>query len=303
MLDLVCLGEPLIEFNEQPDGRYLRGFGGDVSNCAVAAARLGAKTGLLTRLGDDSFGDAITAMLTHEGVDISAIERDAAVPTGIYFVTHDEGGHHFEYRRAGSAASLMNRGTLPLDYLRHTRALHVSGISQAISEGAADAVVMAIETARSAGALVAYDTNLRTRLWPVCKARPVIHQALALCHIALPGFDDAVALTGLTEPDAIADFYLSLGAQVVALTLGDKGALVATAQERQHLPAVPAAHLVDATGAGDAFDGAFLAEYLKDADPFRAAAFANAAASLSVRGFGAIEPLPRRQQVEALVAA
>ena len=105
------------------------------------------------------------------------------------------------------------------------------------------------------------------------------------------------------DPDAIVDFYLDLGASIVALTLGEAGTLVATAEQRARVPAIEVTP-VDATAAGDTFDGAFLAEHLKSADPFAAARFANAAAALSTEGYGAVAPIPRRARVlEALGTA
>ena len=116
--------------------------------------------------------------------------------------------------------------------------------------------------------------------------------------IALPGLDDAEQLTGLSDPDKIADFYLKLGAKIVALTLGKAGALIATPHQRQRVPSIQV-EAVDATGAGDTFDGAFLAEYLRCNDPFQAGRYANVAAALSTQGYGAIAPIPTRAEVEA----
>ena len=91
------------------------------------------------------------------------------------------------------------------------------------------------------------------------RARAVIHSAASFTDILRPGIDDATELTGLSDPDEIVDFYLRLGPKIVALTLGDQGALVAT-KERREWMAPMKVRLVDATGAGDMFDGAFLAE-------------------------------------------
>jgi 2-dehydro-3-deoxygluconokinase len=104
--DLVALGEPLFEFNQTrgAGGDYAPGFGGDTSNCAVAAARLGARTAYVTRLGDDAFGRMFLDLWRREGVDVSAVGIDADAPTGVYFVAHGGNGHEFSYRRAGSAA-------------------------------------------------------------------------------------------------------------------------------------------------------------------------------------------------------
>src|SRR6185437_16408053 len=112
--------------------------------------------------------------------------------------------HEFSYMRAGAAASRISPTDRPVDRIRETRILHISGISQAISSSAADAVFAAIDTARDAKRLVSYDPNLRLKLWPLRRARAIIHEAMRACDIARPGLDDAEALTGLRDPDAIA---------------------------------------------------------------------------------------------------
>jgi len=94
--DILCLGEPLVEFNQVDGPEWRQGFGGDVSNVAVAAARQGARTGIATRLGDDGFGRALMEMWEAEGVDTSAVSSDPGAPTGLYFVRHGIDGHKFE---------------------------------------------------------------------------------------------------------------------------------------------------------------------------------------------------------------
>lgn len=296
--DLLCLGEPMLEFNQQPDGSYLAGHGGDTSNAAIAAARQGASVGYLTRIGKDAFGESFEALWRAEEVDMRGVERGADGHTGIYFVTHGPEGHQFSYFRAGSAASRMTPGFLPQAMIREAKILHLSGISQAISETAADTVFAAIACARDAGVEVSFDSNLRLKLWPLERARALIHAAMTEADIALPGLDDAVLLTGFDDPDAIVDFYLGLGAKVVALTLGAAGCLIATETRRERIAAC-SVEAKDATGAGDTFDGSFLAEYLRTGDPFRAALYANTAAALATEGYGAVGPMPHRAAVEA----
>jgi len=156
--------------------------------------------------------------------------------TGIYFVTHGPDGHESSYYRAGSAASRLTPRDLPEGLVEQARILHVSGISQAISTSACDLVFEAMARARNAGCKISYDTNLRLRLWPLERARAVIHSAVGMSHVALPGLDDARQLTALDAPDAICDFYLGLGAEIVALTLGKDGTMVATLHEKRHIP-------------------------------------------------------------------
>lgn len=297
---ILCLGEPMLEFNQQPDGRYLPGHGGDTSNCAIAAARQGAEVGFVTHVGADTFGDSFMALWSDEGVETSTVRQVSDAHTGVYFVTHTDEGHEFSYFRAGSASSRMGPDDLPVQALTGAQILHVSGISQAISDRAADAVFAAIDHVRGAGGKVSYDTNLRLKLWPLDRARAVIHAAMARCDIALPGLDDARQLTGLDDPDAIADFYLQLGAGIVALTLGADGTLVATPDIRRRIQGRQV-KAVDATAAGDTFDGAFLARLVAGDDPFVAARYANAAAALSTQGYGAVAPMPYRDAVEAFL--
>ena len=299
MPDIIALGEPMVELNRHKGtDHYAVSCGGDVSNAMVAAARSGASAGMATAVGDDEFGRMLLAMWAREGVDAAAVRVDAAAPTGIYFVSHSEAGHDFSYRRAGSAASLFGPEDLPRDAIRGAKVLHVSGISQAISTRAADAVFAAMAEARAAGVLLSYDTNIRVKLWPVARARAVIHEAMTNIDIALPGQDDARLLVGVEDPDAIADRYLSFGARIVALKLGSQGCLIATAEQRLRIPP-HRVEPVDATGAGDTFDGAFLAEYLATGDAFRAGLYANTAAALATQGYGAVDPMPRRAEVLA----
>ncbi len=300
-VDILCLGEPLLEFNHQPDGSYLPGHGGDTSNCAIAAARQGASVGYITHVGADSFGKSFMDLWGQEGVDTSCVRQVTDAATGLYFVTHGPDGHEFSYFRAGSAASRMMPEDLPQGAIRQAKVLHVSGISQAISDNAADTVFAAIECAKAGGVQVSYDTNLRLKLWPLARARAVSHAAMAQCDIALPGLDDAQQLTGLNDPDQIADFYLKLGAGIVALTLGSGGTLVATPEARKRIP-VRQVEAVDATAAGDTFDGAFLARLVAGDDAFAAAEYANAAAALSTMGYGAVAPMPQKAAVEAFLS-
>jgi 2-dehydro-3-deoxygluconokinase len=302
-VDLVCLGEPLFEFNQMAvGGDYCPGFGGDVSNCAIAAARQGARVAMATAVGQDSFGDAFIKLWQDEGIHTAAVRRHDSAPTGLYFISHGPEGHQFDYRRAGSAASLMGPEDLPREVLTCSRFLHVSAISQAIGPAPKDAVFSAMETVRNVGGRVAYDTNLRLKLWPLACAQTVIGEALAMCDIALPGIDDARLLTGREDVDHILDYFLEKGAGIVALTLGSDGVALATPAERHRISGQKVA-AVDATAAGDTFDGAFLAELARGNDAVAAATFANAAAALSTMGYGGVAPIPSRTAVEAFLAA
>ena len=302
--DIVSLGEAMVEFNQTRDGggrHFLQGFGGDTSNFAIAAARQGARVAYASALGGDANGAMLRALWAREGVDDRGVATDDQAFTAIYFVTHDAQGHHFSFFRSGSAASRMAPATLPRDLITAARVLHLSGISMAISPSACDAAFEAMELARGVGARVSFDTNLRLKLWPVHRARAVMTEAIRCCDICLPSYDDVVALTGVTDPDALVDLCLQLGAKEVALKLGEQGALVADAAQRHRVPAHPCTP-VDATGAGDTFGGAFVARRVAGDDLLTAARYASVAAALSTEGYGAVDPIPTAERVRAALS-
>lgn len=311
---VVALGEPMVEFNQTRanDANYLQGFGGDTSNAIIACARQGVPCAYLTRIGDDAFGRMLLDLWQAESVGTQGVQTDAAAHTAVYFVTHavthGATGHTFSYLRSGSAASRMTPDFLPRALIEGAQFLHVSGISQAISASACDTVFAAIDIARAAGVKVAFDTNLRLRLWPIEQARAVMTRTIALTDYLLPSLEDMQAIAQCNEPAAILDWCFDHGAHNVVLKLGAQGCMVATLEQRNAVPghhtAVPGhrVNAVDATGAGDGFDGALLARLYAGDDLVTAARYANAAAALTTTGFGAVAPLPARAQVEAFLA-
>jgi len=304
-LHILCLGEPLVEFNQTggaDSGQYLRGFGGDTSNTAIAAARQGVKAGYVTQLGQDPFGDLLLDLWRAEGVDVSGVGRHPTAPTGIYFVTHTPAGHAFSYYRKGSAASLMVPAGLPRALIQSAGILHVSAINLAIGAEMRASTHEAIAVAKAAGRRISFDTNLRLKLWPLEEARPEIERVIRQADILMPSLDDSRALTGLEGPDEILALYAGLGIPLVVLKCGADGVRVQAGAQRWRLKGhkVPS---VDATGAGDCFDGALLAEIARGSPPDRAAAYANMAAALSTTGYGAVAPIPRRAAVEEALRA
>ena len=303
-IDILSIGEPMVEFNQtrRGDPNYLQGFGGDSSNLAIAAARSGARAAYVTRLGDDKFGRLFLALWKEEGVDTRGVTIDAHAYTAVYFVTHDRTGHVFSYLRAGSAASRMRPENLPLALIGEARFVHASGISMAISAGAADSVLAAFDAARAAGAKISFDANLRLKLWPLSRARALIGAAAASADYFFPSIEDARALSGLDDAGAILDWAHGLGAKTVFLKLGAEGVMTSDGAKRERIPGlrVPA---VDTTGAGDCFCGAVLARLAAGDSVWDAARYANAAAALATTGFGAVAPLPRPVDVFSLLRA
>jgi 2-dehydro-3-deoxygluconokinase len=292
---IVSIGEPMIEFNQVEQRRFLQGFGGDTSNMIVAAARSGARTAYLTRVGDDEFGRLLLELWKREGVDASGVVVDREAPTGAYFVTHGPRGHAFSYLRAGSAASRLR----PADLADLSKAsiVHASGISLAISPSACDAVFSAFEKANT----VSFDSNLRLKLWPLARAKATIEAAAGMADYFFPSIDDAKMLSGFDEAKKNLEWAHDTGASVVFLKLGAHGVMVSDGKRAEILKGHKVKS-VDATGAGDCFCGAALARLAAGDSIWDAARYANAAAALATTGYGAVDPLPLPDAVRRLLS-
>ena len=176
------------------------------------------------------------------------------------------------------------------------RWLHVSGISQSIGTAACDTVFEAIAHARARGVQVSYDLNFRPRLWPAKRAAAIAQATIASCDLFLPSIDEAQALFGIDEPRELIDFAHRHGAHTVAIKLGKHGAMISDGSTIREIEAFPV-ELLDATGAGDCFGGVMVARLVAGDSPVDAARAGCAAAALSTTGYGAIDPLPTRQQI------
>ncbi len=303
--DVVALGEAMVEFNQTDPAvaQYQQGFGGDTSNAIIAASRASARTAYLTRVGSDWVGEKLLSLWQGEGVDTSHIEIDAVHSTGMYFVTHGHSGHEFHYMRKGSAASHMTLDWLPKAAIEQAKILHVSGISLAISESATKTVLAAMRHAKQVGTMVSLDSNLRLKLWSLERAKQVLTEAMSLCDLFLPSREDIeILINGLQteiEPNLILDWCHERGAKTVVLKLGSEGCVISDGKTRVAV-APRLVEAIDATGAGDCFCGNLLARIAAGDSMRDAARYANAAASLAVQSFGAVAPLPRTSQVQAI---
>ncbi len=300
--DVVALGEAMIEFNQKKAERpeFLQGFGGDTSNAVIAAQRAGVRTAYLTRLGCDWCGRLLLDLWKREGVDISGVELASQGATGLYFVSHGPAGHEFNYQRKGSAASRMTPAWLPKHVIAHSKWLHVSGISFALSSSACATVFEAIACAKLCGTKVSFDSNIRLKLWSAARARQVIQKAVPQCDLFSPSIEDLRAIFGSKisdDAEQVMRFCYDLGAKKVVLRLGEKGCLVGSS-----LIAGVRVKAIDATGAGDCFSGNLLARLSLRDSLEDAARYANAAAALAVQGYGAVAPLPTAEQTHKFLA-
>lgn len=234
-------------------------FGGAESNVAIGVARLGGQSGWIGRLGDDAIGRRITRALRAEGVE-AHICLDTDAQTGIMLKDRPRpDASRVAYYRAGSAASRIEPTDLPSEVICDAAVLHVSGINLAISVSSARTTFAAIEIARSAGTLVSFDVNHRSRLWADTDAAAAYREIVALADIVFAGEDEAQLITGLVGHDEQAHALAAFGPSQVAIKLGAHGAFALQEGRRFDQAALPVT-VVDTVGAGDAFVAGYLAE-------------------------------------------
>jgi 2-dehydro-3-deoxygluconokinase len=295
---IATLGEGLLEVGVSPqltDGQLDRGYGGDAANVAVMAARLGARATLITRLGDDAAGRLLLSFWESVGVDTSAVEVATGEPTGLYVNERLPGGaHRFSYHRAGSAASELAAANLDQVPIEQLDALHVSGITLAISKSAAATADLAVERARAAGVLVAFSVNYRAALEPDHER---LVEAVRAADVVFVSDDDGESLFGTRDREQLLKAIAPHGREAVLTRGGEPACVVTSAGTVEVAP--PRIEVVDTVGAGDALAGAYLASRLAGAGPREALQKGVTAASLSCRRTGCARGYPSAAEVEA----
>ena len=295
---LICFGECMIELARAPgSGDWRMGFAGDTANVAIYAARAGVDVAYLSALGADPYSEEMRAFLTGEGVDCRLVLTHPARVPGLYAIRTDARGERsFTYWREQSAARdvfALPEAPAALAEAGRARMLYLSGITLSLFDPAGRAQVAQLaRTVRARGGEVVFDGNYRPRGWPDPVAARAAFAAIApLCTIALPTFEDEVALYGDADPLDSAARWHDAGARLVAVKMGDAGALLSVAGgPPRRIPCPERKAARDTTGAGDSFNAAFLAALLAGAEPEAAVRAGHRLAGEVVMHPGAIIP-------------
>jgi ribokinase len=262
--------------------------GGKGANQAVAAARLGAKVAFIGCVGDDDFGREARRVLQAEGVDTRHLHEAAGTRTGVAMILVDSTGQNSIALAAGANAALSIAQVDAAAALIAGAALFICQLETPLS-----VVRHAVALAHAAGVPV---------LLNPAPAQALPKELLAQVDVLVPNETEAAALVGWPRGQAFdaaeaAARLRAMGPGTVLVTLGAQGVHVATASLDRHLPAPAVGTVVDATGAGDTFIGAYAVARSEGADVFAAAAYAQRAAALSVTRAGALAGMPRRHEL------
>jgi ribokinase len=273
-------------------GAFAMAAGGKGANQAVAAARAGGRVALVARVGRDMFGDQALQGFRQDGIDVDFVRRDARHPSGVALIFVDADGQNSIAVASGANAQLT-----PGD-VRKARRMFTD----------AAAVLMQLETPLATvqtAAEMAADAGVPVILNPA-PSQPLPRRLLRLVTVLTPNETEAEQLSGLAirdEPAAAkaAMALLAQGPRLLVITLGARGALVATEEGCQVVPAFPV-RAVDTTAAGDVFNGALAVAWAEGGDLIEAIRFANAAAALSVTRLGAQPSAPARRAIARFLA-
>lgn len=297
-VSVAAIGECMLELSKRGDS-WKMGHAGDTFNVSWVLRALlpdDAVTDFLSAFGTDPFSVQQVDFMASNGIGIGQSPRLAGAHPGIYAITLDGAERSFTYWRQDSAARRLASNPQSLaQSLAGRDLIYFSGITLAILDRIArQALLQEIRQARLAGAKVAFDPNYRPHLWPgTGEAAKAIGDALAHVDIALPTFSDERALFGDEDPEATARRIASAGVAEIVVKNGAEDALLWTPQKMQRLPAVRVDVPVDTTGAGDAFNGGYLAARMSGRSPFASGEQAHRIAAITVQEYGALAPMDR----------
>ena len=310
---LIALGEALIDFMPLETGvpladvtSFEKAPGGAPANVAACVAKLGARSMVITQLGEDGFGDFLVNTLRASGVDVSAVRRTDAAPTGLAFVSlRADGEREFLFYRSPSADMLLEPDLISDLWFKGGDILHFCSVALN-AEPMRRSHRRAVDLALDRGIMLSFDVNLRFPLWRDREElRKAVFDFIPGVHLLKTGCDELMFLTGAGHDESVA-MMLEL-VPVLLVTYGKDGAALNMRDRCVFHPGYGTA-AVDTTGAGDSFVGSFLASLLEigtgDITSLSDEAIlpmlkrAQAVASLVVAQKGAINAMPDILQVE-----
>ena len=303
-LDIITIGESLIELSCSGSLAYAQTldkyYGGDTLCTAVAAQRLGSKAGYISRVGNDPFREYLMDSWQSEGIDISQVKLIDGF-NGVYFVghPHDE-EKEFVYYRKKTAATKLSIDDIDKDYILSADVVYATGVTQSLSLSAKEAVKKAFIIAREHNMATSYDPNFDCRLWSAQDAKDAFEEISDLIQIMFLSLEhDAIPLFDIDSPDKCIKYLWDKGIQIVVVkSAKDKGYFVGFEGDITFVK-FQTEEIVDSTGSGDAFNGAFLHGMNSGMTPFEAAKLAAIDAAMQCKGLGAIKSTPFKDDVYA----
>ena len=310
MKDITAIGELLIDLTQtgvNPAGvpLFAANPGGAPANVAVAAARLGARTAFLGKVGGDGFGAYLKRVLAENHVDCTGLRTSGSQPTTMAVVSVDPSGERsFQFVRG--ADSQLSPEEVHEHFVLDSRVLHFGSVS--LTPGLSrNATIFAARTAHRGGVLVSYDPNYRPALWATeADAVEWMRLPLPLVDVIKLAEEELPLVTGQDGLEAGAKALTDQGVRLVLVTLGSEGVFCRWNGETWRQPGV-SVRVADTNGAGDTFLGAVLSRLARrPGKPLDALErpeledildFANRAAAITCSRSGAIPAMPSLEEL------
>jgi 2-dehydro-3-deoxygluconokinase len=302
--DMLVVGEIFVEFRCEGDiavsEAYAKDIGGADIVAAVTAARLGSGVSLISAVASDPFHSLIRERLLSHGVNIDHVITCSGY-NGLYFTSprHSE-EREYLFHRPGNAASHITPSLIYEDLIENSKIVYASSELQSVSKSARHAVFKAFNIAHSNDIMVAYDPNLRLRLWSLDDAKESLWSVLPLVDVMLPSApEETKALFGYERPLDVVGFLWDRGVSVVVVKNGQNGCMVGYDGKIEEFPLPKSGGSSDnLTLIGSAFNGGFLHSIARGYDPFTAARFANDVALFKSIKSGSMDALPTKEDMQ-----
>jgi 5-dehydro-2-deoxygluconokinase len=306
-LELITIGRVGVDLYPEQIGvplakvkTFAKSLGGSPTNVAVAAARLGHRSAVITKVGDDGFGLYVREALEGFGVDARFVGTDPEHHTPVVFceIFPPDNFPLLFYRSPKAPDLNITAEELDLDAIARVPVLWTTGTALT-EEPSRTATLAALGAARGR---VIHDLDHRHHLWPsMLAAREAAREALRHATAAVGNIDEVEMATGTRDPDAAADAILAMGPELAIVKQGPRGTLARTKTERVEVPAVRI-EVVNGLGAGDAFGGALVHGLLSGWPLRRTLEFANAAGAIVASRLACADAMPTEAEVAALLS-
>ncbi len=305
-LELITIGRVGIDLYPEQIGvplakvrTFAKSLGGSPTNVAVAAARLGHRSAVITKVGDDGFGTYVREALEAFGVDTRFVGTDPVLRTPIVFceIFPPDDFPLLFYRQPKAPDLNIRADELDRDAIAGVPILWTSGtaLSQEPSRAAT------LEAARIATGQVIHDLDHRPAFWSsMLAARAEAAKIVAHARVVVGNIDEVEMATGTRDPDVAAEALLGMGPELAIVKQGPHGTLARTTAERVEVPAV-VIDVVNGLGAGDAFGGALVHGLLSRWDLTRILSFASAAGAIVASRLACADAMPTADEVDAVL--
>lgn len=302
-LDIVTIGESLIELSTNESlttatslDKY---YGGDTLTTAIAALKLGAKVGFISRIGMDCFKNYLLESWQDVGLDISQVKPANGV-NGLYLVSKvkDDTTKEFSFYRKKSAATNLSIDDISTDYIQNTGILYSTGITQSLSISAREAVKEAFRIAKENNVITAYDPNYSHLIWSEAEAKEAFDEIVEYIDIIFLNvrYDSKVVIDSASIENTIKYLWDKGISTVIIKSSIDCGYYVGSQSKIEFVKFINN-EVTDDTGAGDAFNGGVLYGISTGMSAFKSAYLGSIVAGLQVNNFGAIKSIPSKEEV------